>query len=69
MTEDDVKVEPVETQNTFYYKYLSELPYGKKMLEGEDLEIIAEKESGHGAPVRDHGTTLVITDGGILRNM
>lgn len=70
MTEDDVKVEPVET-----HKYLfttSTCPnckMAKKMLEGEELEIIDAEENPDMA--RQFGIrqapTLVITDGEHLR--
>ena len=70
MTEDDVKVEPVET-----HKYLfttSTCPnckMAKKMLEGEELEIIDAEENPDMA--RQFGIrqapTLVITDGEHLK--
>ena len=70
LTEDDVKVEPVET-----HKYLfttSTCPncrMAKKMLEGEDLEIIDAEKNPDMA--RQFGImqapTLVITDGEHLK--
>ena len=66
LTEDDVKVEPVET-----HKYLfttSTCPncrMAKKMLEGEELEIIDAEQNPE--LVKQYGIrqapTLVITDG------
>ena len=70
VTEDDVKVEPVET-----HKYLfttSTCPncrLAKKMLEGEELEIIDAEQNPE--LVKQYGIrqapTLVITDGAKVR--